>query len=59
MEICRLCLLNNDHYINIFSEFAPSKNVAEIIGKHVGEVYILFKLQGFDDTLINSRTILR
>lgn len=59
MEICRLCLLNNDHYINIFSEFASNKNVAEIIGKHVGEVNIVFGMQGFDNTLINSRNILR
>lgn len=42
MEICRLCLLNNNHYINIFSNFEPNKVVAEIIGKHVGEVNIEF-----------------
>lgn len=44
MEICRLCLLNNNHYINIFDDIASNKNVAEIIGKHVGEVNIVFEL---------------
>lgn len=52
MEICRLCLLNNNHYINIFGDFEPNKNVAEIIGKHVGEVNIEYMIYEFCEQIL-------
>lgn len=41
MEICRLCLLNQNQSINIFTRNVPNKNVSKIIGKHIGEVFLM------------------
>lgn len=38
MEICRLCLVNHNQILSVFSDFKPNENVANIISKHIGEV---------------------
>lgn len=40
MEICRLCLLNQQQLISVFSKLESNRDVANIISKHVGEVCI-------------------
>lgn len=51
MEICRLCLLNRNHHINIFSDRKIDKNAADIIGRHVGEVNTQMHSIGIDHSI--------